>query len=572
MDMSDQQLVAIPASHRNPLPGARRVTDVPPDEEIRLSIVVRRKAGGTEKARNAAATGVGGSMSERRRRLTEEAGADEADLERVKRYVTDAGMRVESSDAATRTVAVTATAAQARTAFGVSLGRYETASFSYRGREGTVRLPADLVDVVQAVLGLDNRPQATPHLKRGNPVAADRLPASSAQPESLLPELTAGEAAAPSPRPGPQPMWPPQVASLYAFPSGVDGGGETIGIIELGGGFTPDELATYFQRASVPAPTVEAVGVRGGQNNPGVDTNADGEVLLDIEVSGAVAPGAKIVVYFGGTSDRAFHDALSAAVHDSEHSPSIVSISWGAPEDRWTEQARQVFDEVLTDAAALGITVLAAAGDHGAGDAFGDGKVHADYPASSPDMIGCGGTTLFLANGQPQEVAWNDGNGWATGGGISDVYSQPPWQGMPLPANLNGTGQPGRGVPDIAGNADIASGYITLADGQWGPTGGTSAVAPLYAGLVALLNQALGHPVGNLLQALYTMPAADQALVFRDITTGDNSVPQSQFGPATGGYEATADWDACTGLGSINGTALLQQLRSASAIPTVSAP
>jgi kumamolisin len=227
---------------------------------------------------------------------------------------------------------------------------------------------------------------------------------------------------------------------------------------------------------------------------------------------------------------------------------------------------------VLTDAAALGISVLAAAGDHGAGDAFGDGKVHADYPASSPDMIGCGGTTLFLANGQPQEVAWNDGNGWATGGGISDVYSQPPWQGMPLPANLNGTGQPGRGVPDIAGNADIASGYITLADGQWGPTGGTSAVAPLYAGLVALLNQALGHPVGNLLQALYTMPAADQALVFRDITTGDNSVPQSQFGPATGGYEATAGWDACTGLGSINGTALLQQLRSASAIPTVSAP
>ncbi len=322
-------------------------------------------------------------------------------------------------------------------------------------------------------------------------------------------------------------MWPMQVASLYAFPEGADGSGQTIGIIELGGGFTADELATYFERAKVPAPVVEAVTVGKGQNNPGVDAGADGEVMLDIEVAGAVAPGARIAVYFGGNTDRDFHDALAAAVHDAERTPSVVSISWGSPEPNWTGQARQVFDDVLVDAAALGVTVLAAAGDHGAGDLATDGKAHADYPASSPYMIGCGGTTLFLADGAPQEVAWNDGDGWATGGGISDVYAPPSWQDVNLPAGLDGAGQPGRGVPDIAGNADIASGYITLANGRWGPTGGTSAVAPLYAGLVALLNQALGHPVKDLLPALYALPAADRAAVFTDITTGSNSIPET---------------------------------------------
>ena len=572
--MSDQQLVPIPASRREPVPGAQRVADIPAEDQVRVSIVVRRKAGGAEKAHQAAAAGAGlpGSPGDRRRQLTEQAGADQADLDRVTQWATAAGMRVESADPATRTVMLTATAAQASAAFGVSLGRYQTHGYSYRGREGEVHLPPAVAEVVQAVLGLDNRPQAGTHLKRGDALAASQFPALEAQPQTLLPELTARQAAAPSPRPDPQPMWPMQVASLYAFPEGVDGSGQTIGIIELGGGFTADELATYFERAKVPAPVVEAVIVGKGQNNPGVDAGADGEVMLDIEVAGAVAPGARIAVYFGGNTDRDFHDALAAAVHDAERTPSVVSISWGSPEPNWTGQARQVFDDVLVDAAALGVTVLAAAGDHGAGDLATDGKAHADYPASSPYMIGCGGTTLFLADGAPQEVAWNDGDGWATGGGISDVYAPPSWQDVNLPAGLDGAGQPGRGVPDIAGNADIASGYITLANGRWGPTGGTSAVAPLYAGLVALVNQALGQPVKDLLRTLYALPAADRAAVFTDITTGNNSIPETtDFGSAVTGYDATAGWDACTGLGSINGTALLQRLRALSPSTAVAA-
>jgi kumamolisin len=179
-------------------------------------------------------------------------------------------------------------------------------------------------------------------------------------------------------------------------------------------------------------------------------------------------------------------------------------------------------------------------------------------------MIGCGGTTLFDEDGQPSEVAWNDGDGWATGGGISDVYPPQDWQDVTFPATVNGTGQAGRGVPDVAGNADNASGYIILVGGQWVPIGGTSAVAPLYAGLMALVNQALGQPVNGLLQTLYRLAADEKASVFRDITVGDNSVPSSQFGPAVQGYPAGEGWDACTGLGSIDGTALLEQLRSAS--------
>ena len=562
--MSEQQLVPISASHRDPVHGARRIGDLPPETEIEFSIVVRRKSGGDEKILHAAAAEPSGTMSERRRRLAEEAGADQGDLERVTEYVTGVGMTVESADSATRTVTVRGTAEQAKTAFGVSLGRYETDDLHYRGREGSVHVPADLADVVVAVLGLDNRPQAHVHLRRRPALSEDGLPDPHEGPAAMLPALTAHAAAAHSPRPHPRPMWPMQVARLYAFPDQGNGGGQTIGIIELGGGFQQQELAAYFRRAQVdPAPSVEAIEVLGGHNDPGTDPNADGEVMLDIEVSGAVAPGARIAVYFSDATDRGFFAAVSAAVHDAIRSPSVVSISWGGPEDSWTEQSRRVFDDVLIDAAALGVTVYAAAGDHGAGDATPDGQAHADFPASSPHTIGCGGTTLFDQGGRAAEVAWNDGDGWATGGGISAVYPPQPWQTVALPPNVNNPGQPGRGVPDVGGNADNASGYIILVGGQWVPIGGTSAVAPLYSGLTALLNEALGTPVHGLLQWLYEIVSDEGGSVFNDVTVGDNSVLSSQFGPAVQGYQAGGGWDACTGLGSINGTALLERLRAA---------
>jgi kumamolisin len=463
--------------------------------------------------------------------------------------VRDAGMEVVASDAARRMVSARGTVAQASAAFGVSLGRYRAGEVTYRGCDGAVRVPAELADVVEAVLGLDDRPQARTSFKAGPKIAEEDLPDPSA-----------------AATPAPAPLWTTQIARLYDFPSGRDGSGEAIGILELGGGYTDDELAAYFARAGVPAPSVTSVAVDNGANRPGED--ADAEVLLDIEVAGTVAPGARIVVYFADNTDRGFLDALTTAVHDTANAPSAISISWGGPEDTWTAQARTAFDQALADAAALGVTVLAAAGDHGAGDAAGDAGVHTDFPASSPHMVGCGGTTLVGDGDQiASEVVWNDGDGWATGGGVSAAFAVPDYQREASPPANRDTGRPGRGVPDVAGDADTDTGYLVLVHGQWGPIGGTSAVAPLYAGLVALLNQALGRPIGALLPALYTIAADAAAQAFRDVTSGDNGVPESEFGPAVAGYAAAGGWDACAGLGSIRGAALLARLEALAQAP-----
>ena len=270
--------------------------------------------------------------------------------------------------------------------------------------------------------------------------------------------------------------------------------------------------------------------------------------MLDIEVIGAVAPGASIVVYFSNNTDQGFLDAVSTAVHDSAHNPSVVSISWGGPEDSWTQQARAQMEQILTEAAALGVTVTVAAGDSGSTDGVNDGKQHVDFPASAPHALACGGTSLRLqGTAITSEVVWNDGAaGGAGGGGVSIEFALPSYQDdAKVPDNVN-TGQPGRGVPDVCGDADPDTGYTIEVDGASQTIGGTSAVAPLWAGLTALVNEALGKPVGFFQPQLYA-PAARPA--FHDITQGDN-----------GAYEAGPGWDACTGLGSPNGALLLQAL------------
>jgi kumamolisin len=289
---------------------------------------------------------------------------------------------------------------------------------------------------------------------------------------------------------------PPEVAALYDFPTQGNGAGQTIALIELGGGYTDANLAAYFKGLGIsPAPHVISVSVDGGQNEPG--SQADGEVQLDIEVVGSVASGAKIVVYFAPNSNQGFIDAVSQAIHDTTNAPNIVSISWGGPESEWTLDAMDTMNSVIQGAAALGVSVFIAAGDNGSSDGI-DGT-HIDFPGSSPSCTACSGTSL-AASGTTitSEVTWNDGNGAATGGCVSDVFSPPQYQSdAGVPASPN-TGKPGRGVPDIAGNADPETGYKVQIDGAPQVIGGTSAVAPLWAGLTALLNQAAGSPVGFL--------------------------------------------------------------------------
>ena len=311
---------------------------------------------------------------------------------------------------------------------------------------------------------------------------------------------------------------PPQVAQLYGFPTGVNGAGQTIGILELGGGYSASDLSSYFAGLGIAEPRVTAVSVDGATNSPN-DPNADGEVALDIEVAGSIAPGANIAVYFTTNTSQGFLDALTTAIHDTANGPpSVISISWGSAESNWTAQSMTAFDEACQSAAALGITITVASGDNGSSDGGSGNNV--DFPASSPHVLGCGGTELIATSSViQQEVVWNDQaqGGGASGGGVSSVFTLPPWQmksNVPSPPTSGG----GRGVPDVAGDASPETGYNVFYDGQAAVVGGTSAVAPLWAALIALLNQQRGSNIGFANVTLYQN--AENG--FHDITQGNN--------------------------------------------------
>ena len=308
-----------------------------------------------------------------------------------------------------------------------------------------------------------------------------------------------------------------------------------------GGGFRPADITQYFESLKLKAPSVKSVSIDHGKNRPTNAQSADGEVMLDIEVAGAVAPGANIVVYFAPNTSRGFQDALSTAIHDARNNPSVVSISWGGPEANWTQQSMTTFDQVAQEAAALGVTITVASGDSGSSDGLTDGNNHVDFPASSPHVLACGGTRLTEAKGKiTAETVWNDGaEGGAGGGGYSGIFDRPEWQAAVVTQNA-------RGVPDVAGDADPDTGYQILVDGQSMSIGGTSAVAPLWAGLIALLNQKLNTRLGFINPTLYSL---DQTENFHDITVGNN-----------GAFAARPGWDPATGLGSPNGAKLLLAL------------
>ena len=226
--------------------------------------------------------------------------------------------------------------AQFNAAFGVDLQRFEYEGGSYRGRVGAIQLPDELQGVVEAVLGLDDRPVAKPHFR------------SRQSPGNVRWHANGGGATS---------FTPLQIASLYDFPPG-DGQGQCVGIIELGGGERTADLSAYFSQLGIQkAPNVTAVSVDHGKNHPTGDPNGpDGEVMLDIEVVGAIAPGRNIVVYFAPNTDAGFLDAITTAVHDTTNKPSVISISWGGPESSWTPQAMTAFDSAFQAAAAMGIT------------------------------------------------------------------------------------------------------------------------------------------------------------------------------------------------------------------------
>jgi kumamolisin len=507
-------------SERAPLKGAREIGPANPSEIVDVTIRLRSKAG---KKPIVDANEFKKPVAERklfsRKEYEQLHGADADSITRVEAFARQHKLTVKEKSAARRTVILSGTVAAMNEAFGVELKQYDHPSGQYRGRTGAVQLPPELQGVVEGVFGLDNRPQAKPHFRRRGGAGGIR-PAAQGQGESYT---------------------PPQVATLYDFPTAVDGSGECIALIELGGGYNPTDLSNFWKQLNLKeTPTVSAVSVGNGSNSPTGDPNGpDGEVMLDIEVAGSIAPAAKIVVYFADNTDAGFLNAITTAVHDSTNNPSIVSISWGGPESSWTQQAMTSMDEAFQSAGAMGVTVCVAAGDDGSTDGVTDGLNHVDFPASSPNVLACGGTELMATgNTITSEVVWNElaNNEGATGGGISDVFPLPSYQSAAgVPSSANPSHNAGRGVPDVAGDADPNTGYVTLVDGQPDVIGGTSAVAPLWAGLIAIINESLGKPAGFINPLLYQNPKGD----FNSITSGNN-----------GAYSAGPGWSACTGLGS----------------------
>jgi len=425
-------------------------------------------------------------------------------------------------------------------AFPTNVSLYHHSLGSYRGRTGEIQIPEELGETITGIFGFDTRPKRRSSFR--SRISAGAGPGGdNGEPASFF-------------------------AQRYQFPqifqgTPLNGAGQNIGIIELGGGYQTCDLTVYFQEIGAPMPSVSFVSVDSAGNNPGVDQNSDGEVMLDIEVAGVVAPKANLFVYFAPNTDQGFIDAISAAVHDTERQIDVISISWGSPEPDLKsnpdeKQELDAYSELFQAAASVGITVCVATGDHGTADEENwDGEIHVDHPAGDPYVLACGGTQIDPASGN--DITWNEGTGsdpdatngigWASGGGISKCFSVPNYQANAnLPVSIDGAGA-GRGIPDIAMSA---ADYFVRVDSAEFMSGGTSAVAPLMAALVALLNQGKQKNVGFLNPFLYSTQG-----VVTDVTQGTNGFP-----PSVPGYNAGAGWDACTGLGTPIGTAILNLL------------
>jgi kumamolisin len=481
-----------------------------------------------------------------RAELEADYGASADDVEKVRTVLTGLGLTILSEDPGSSSMKAGGPADVVEQIFDIKLLHYAHDGENYRGRRGDLHVPAELEGIITGVFGLDTRRMVKrrPRRKRARSL-----------------ELARRRAAARS--------WffPAELATIYHFPDG-DGSGQTVGILEFGGGYFEDDLATFCQNANIQKiPEVRTVSV----NNSPTDQRdgAEGEVMLDVEVVGGTCPAATIVVYFSTFDENGWISALDTAVHDEDNLLSVLSVSWGYAEDAqgaWSEGAIDAINDTLKAAALLGVTVCVAAGDDGSDDQVGDGHAHVDFPSSSPYVLAVGGTTLRKSStGQVNEVAWKDGdglrqdNGGSTGGGVSVHFPRPDWQTVTIPS-VNPGAIDGRVVPDVAADASANTGYWTVVDGQGGPSGGTSASAPLWAALIARINASLGKgkPVGYLTPLLY-QSGTDAAVLgqscCRDITSGNNITA------SIGGYTAGKGYDAVTGWGVPDGQKLLEALQ-----------
>jgi kumamolisin len=545
--MDHDRLVPLPLSERHAPAGAVVSEDVDPNETLSVTLYVRRRPGQPELPEPDNPTSLTPTLSDEE--FAAMYGADQADIDRVVQFAERAGLHVTESSPIKRSVSAEGSVEAMQRAFGVQLRHYREGVEEFRGRVGPVSVPEELSGIVDSVFGLDDRRVGRPRLRRSphRPTAVT-LPYARAV---GLPTNT---------------FLPPAVADLYRFPPGTDGDGQSVAILNFNeadshGGYSADALRVFFEQVvGTPVPEMTDIVVHGQGNDPGTDDGSDpfdtsGEVMLDVQMVGGCAPKAKIIMYWTQFTEQGWVDAINSIITDTENQPSVISVSYGNPEDdprsAWTASAIKKVNEAFRAAAARGITICCAAGDDGSRDQAGDGAAHADFPASSPYVLGCGGTQVIAPQGSIlYESVWNNGPGSATGGGISRFFPVPSYQRFAgVPRSVNPDHHSGRGIPDVSGIADPETGVaiVTLDGEHLAVIGGTSATAPMWAALVARLNQGLQHRLGFLNPPLYRFLNYP---VMRDITVGNN-----------GAYQAVPGWDPCTGVGSPDGINLLAALR-----------
>jgi hypothetical protein len=530
-------------------------------------------------------------------------GAAQEEMDAVLEYLNEKGLRIVEKHTGQRRIVVEGSAAEIDNAFGIHLNRYraperfprgehhepkekdekakdrkEGRPFGqggrieehvYRGFEGHVHLPAPLAEIVVAVIGLDNRQLSIPAGNgTGDPAGAAYLS-------------------------------PATIAQRYNFPTNK-ATGQTIGIFEAadgGAAYLHSDVTSFIENlpdgATLPLPVLNDISLLGHVNNPALVTipvtGGAFECNIDVSIAAASGLGSNINVYFTSGSEAGWEAFFNRSIFPpaGDNPPSVLTASWvpwlgddaskvgllsnpGSPVS--------IFHAYLTFAALRGITVFMALGDWGANNLYGGVKCHVSYPNCDPFVTACGGTIMGEANATPppafDEWTWSDANlpsPWnggppppiynATGGGVSDTFPLPPFQvaaGI-LPISKN-DGNIRRGVPDVAGMVAMSGFFIKGSGGFAGY--GTSAVAPLYAGLVATINAFLGRNVGFLNPTLYIHGPE----ICNDIVVGNNdsgNTPDSPF------YTADIGWDPCTGWGSINGLRLLAALAPAPILATL---
>jgi kumamolisin len=530
-----RQKVALAGSYRAEPEGATYVGDVDPDERIVITVHLKRRS--SDKFQPGSAGDLARlskpitrrALSVQRRRTHARAAA------RIRKLAKANHVTVRSFDLAQRIVVLEATARTLAEVLGATLRIYDDGRNRFRARIGRLMIPKEIAPWTRAILGFDTRPFETRSADLVRPLAG------------------AGDG------PG---LWPTEVAALYGIPLDHDVSSVCVGIIALGGGYLTSDLAKALDGmrrtaprvvdksvvVDTPAPEDGAVPASG--NNFGGGTVSDQEIALDLQILAGLLPKAKIVVYFAGNTTQSLVGAINAAIFDDVNRPQVLSVSWGSAEKFWSDSARDAMQAVLADAKRLQVTVLFAAGDELATGGLTDGKAHVWFPASSPYALSCGGTSPTPGAGGTSvnaEIVWNDGAS-GTGGGISDGFPVPAYQkGLALPPSVN-DGAVRRGVPDVAGAATGTPGYRIVLNGAEVIKDGTSAVAPLWAGLIAIANARRGTPLGFVNSALYA-----NAALFRQIVQGNNRVGGK-------GYDAGPGWNACTGLGVPNGAGIIAAL------------